>query len=219
MTISDGPRAASQNAESSEVKQRIFEASLNLFSRKGYSGVSIREICRAAETTAPMVYYYFGNKKGLYQEILNEASNARRKQIEKAYKTKSEPMDWLRRVLEAWAGIEDTQDLQQLRFIFLREQFGMGSDNFKRSVESYDSYLRQVFKKILEAGVEQGIFRPMRTEMVVLAIIGIVNTYTRRRSLGAPLKMEDAIELVMDTLVNGIAFRKPVSMAIAIEQR
>ena len=219
MTTTAGGKPTSHSAESSEVRQRIFEAGLDLFSRKGYSGVSIREICRKAETTAPMVYYYFRNKKGLYQDILTEASNARRKLIEKAFKAKGEPMEWLRRVLGAWAGVEDTHDLERMRFIFLREQFGMGSDNFKRSVESYDRFLRQIFKTILEAGVEQGIFRPMRTEMVVLAIIGIINTYTRRISLGAPLKMEDAVDQVMDTLINGIAAPKRVETPIAVEQR
>ena len=77
-----------KTGETSDVKQRILEASIDLFGRKGYAGVSVREICRAADTTGPMVYYYFRSKRGLYQSILTEASNARRRQIEKAVRTK-----------------------------------------------------------------------------------------------------------------------------------
>src|SRR5687767_13767421 len=98
MASNETNRTSAQPAESSDVRQRIFEAGLEVFSATGYSGVSVREICRAAETKAPMVYYYFKNKKGLYQVILTEASNARRKQIEKAFRIKTEPLDWLRRV-------------------------------------------------------------------------------------------------------------------------
>ena len=43
--------------------------------------------------------------------------------------------------------------------------------------------------------------------MVVLAIIGIINTFSRRIALGAPLKMSDAVEEIMDTFIHGIAAR------------
>ncbi len=195
--------------ENSEVKQRILVASRELFGRKGFAGVSVREICREAETTAPMVYYYFRNKRGLYQSILTEAANARRRQIEKAFRSKGEPLDRLRLVLEAWAGVEDDAELEEMRLFFLRELFGMGTETFKSSVESYDRFVRHALRTILDEGIEQGVFRPIRSEMAVLAIIGIVNTFTRRIALGAPLRMTDAVEQVMDSFVLGISVQRP----------
>lgn len=51
-------------------RQRILNAGTILFCEKGYSGCSVREICAAAETGINMIHHYFGNKQGLYDEIL-----------------------------------------------------------------------------------------------------------------------------------------------------
>lgn len=52
-----------------EVRKRIIDEAARIFADHGYSGASIQDIVDAAGTTKPMVYYYFENKEGLYQEI------------------------------------------------------------------------------------------------------------------------------------------------------
>jgi TetR/AcrR family transcriptional regulator len=52
-----------------EVRARIISEAARIFADSGYSGASIQEIVDAAGTTKPMVYYYFQNKQGLYEEI------------------------------------------------------------------------------------------------------------------------------------------------------
>jgi len=41
-----------------------------LFGDKGFSGVSIREICADAQTSVGMVHHHFGNKRGLFDAIV-----------------------------------------------------------------------------------------------------------------------------------------------------
>ena len=42
-------------------KQQIFEVSLDLFSKKGYSAVSIRDICKYVQIKESSIYYHFKN--------------------------------------------------------------------------------------------------------------------------------------------------------------
>ncbi len=57
-------------AERSKVTAaRILQAASDLFSEKGYANVSIRDICRVTKTTAPVIYYYFGSKKKLFDAV------------------------------------------------------------------------------------------------------------------------------------------------------
>lgn len=51
--------------------ERILSAALTLFAEKGYAGTSVREIVQVADVTNPMVYYYFGNKEGLFRGLLD----------------------------------------------------------------------------------------------------------------------------------------------------
>ncbi len=48
---------------------RILQLASKLFAEKGYSNVSVRDICRATGTTAPVIYYYFGSKRGLFDAV------------------------------------------------------------------------------------------------------------------------------------------------------
>ena len=54
-----------------ETKEKIIEVSLDLFSRKGYSAVSIRDICRQVGIKESSIYYHFKNKQAVFDEILS----------------------------------------------------------------------------------------------------------------------------------------------------
>lgn len=54
-----------------ETKEKIMEVSLDLFSRKGYAAVSIRDICRQVGIKESSVYYHFKNKQAIFDEILS----------------------------------------------------------------------------------------------------------------------------------------------------
>jgi AcrR family transcriptional regulator len=199
--------AAAHGEPPQEVKERIRTAALTLFGQKGYSAVTVRQICKLAGTTAPMVYYYYGNKRGLYRSILDESLQWRRKELENARKSQGDPLTRLRRILDAWLGLGQEPVVRELRLFFLRELFGLGSDMYKESVESSDRRFRHALKTVIQEGIDQGIFRPVKVEMAVLAITGIVNTFSRRAALGAPIRLEEGVEQVMDTFVYGLVDR------------
>jgi TetR/AcrR family transcriptional regulator len=56
--------------EGEETRERILEAGLELFSRRGYEGTGIQGIVDAAGVTKPSLYYYFGSKQGLLEAIV-----------------------------------------------------------------------------------------------------------------------------------------------------
>jgi len=187
-----------------EVKDRIRMAALTLFGQKGYASVSVRQVCKLASTTLPMVYYYYGSKRGLYQAIWGEAWQERRIGLKRALRCEGAPLDRLQRILEAWVGLGQEPVIRELQLFFLRELFGLGSDMYKQSVDSSDRQFRHALKQVIQDGIEAGVFRPVKVEMAVLAITGIVNTFSRRIALGAPLSLEDGIEQVTDTFVHGL---------------
>src|SRR3954447_5999949 len=55
------------------VRERLFRTALEAFSQHAYAEVSVDEIVKKARTTKPMLYYYFGNKAGLYEAIATES--------------------------------------------------------------------------------------------------------------------------------------------------
>jgi AcrR family transcriptional regulator len=53
-----------------DTPSRLCDAALTLFSEKGYSATSIRDIIHAADVTQPTLYYHFRDKADLFQKLV-----------------------------------------------------------------------------------------------------------------------------------------------------
>lgn len=68
--IGDTPLPKLEQTDHPENARRMLRAAVQLFARKGYKGTSVREIVQAAQVTNPMLYYYFDDKKGLFETLV-----------------------------------------------------------------------------------------------------------------------------------------------------
>ncbi len=57
--------------EGTDNRTRILRHALDLFVAHGYDAVGVQAICEAAGVTKPTLYYYFGNKRGLLEAIMD----------------------------------------------------------------------------------------------------------------------------------------------------
>lgn len=53
-------------------RERLIEEAAVIFSEKGYTAATTREICHAADTNITSIHYHFKNKAGLYRAIFSE---------------------------------------------------------------------------------------------------------------------------------------------------
>lgn len=54
------------------VQERLIKAALECFLLDDYHRVTTRQIAAAADTNISMIRYYFGNKEGLYEEMIRQ---------------------------------------------------------------------------------------------------------------------------------------------------
>lgn len=55
-----------------ETKDRIMEVALDLFSKRGYQAVSIRDVCKEVGIKESTIYYHFKNKQDILDMILQK---------------------------------------------------------------------------------------------------------------------------------------------------
>src|SRR6185295_19012248 len=60
-------------------RERLIASAARLFGARGFKGVTVREICHAARANVAAVNYHFGDKLGLYREVLQAAVGEMRK--------------------------------------------------------------------------------------------------------------------------------------------
>jgi AcrR family transcriptional regulator len=61
-----------QDKKSEKSRAAILEAALDLFSRQGYRGTSIREIAQSAGVSTGNVYHHFSDKETIFQTVLGQ---------------------------------------------------------------------------------------------------------------------------------------------------
>lgn len=92
-------------------KERIRRAAMREFSEQGLSGARVERIARAADVNIRMIYYFFGSKKGLLEEVLREIFMQRRAQLVSRYDTVA---DLLASYFDGYA--EDAQRVRLLQW-------------------------------------------------------------------------------------------------------
>jgi TetR/AcrR family transcriptional regulator len=55
------------------IRRTVLRSAAELFNRKGYAATTVREIVEKAGVSKPVLYYYFGNKEGIFLEIVRTA--------------------------------------------------------------------------------------------------------------------------------------------------
>jgi AcrR family transcriptional regulator len=59
--------------DTAATRARLLDAARQLFAEREFADVTVRDICREAGANLALVNYYFGDKLGLYLEVVNEA--------------------------------------------------------------------------------------------------------------------------------------------------
>ena len=122
-----------------ETRQRLLEAAERLFAERGFKHVTVREICQAAHANVAAVNYHFGDKLGLYREIVQSAIDRMRATTEAAR--------------EAGAGLPPEEQLRRYIMTVNRRLLEASDGTLQRVIvrETYDP------TPALDALVEQGL--------------------------------------------------------------
>ncbi len=162
-----------QAQEHSETAGKILEVASKLFAEKGFSNVSVRDICRETGTTAPVIYYYFGNKKGLFDAVA-------RKQISME--------DFIGRLTKSSKGGDPRKGLEAFISTYLssfpEHTFDIGL--YMRDSASLDKHsaqmvftdlerIKDVASKLVRRGMDAGEFRKTDPTLAAECLLGMLN--------------------------------------------
>ncbi len=191
-----------QLAAHSDVKQRIMKAAEKLFADKGFHATSISDITDAADVGRALIYYYFKDKRDLFDSILRADAERMVSLAEEAYATEQTALPRLRRFLVMFR--QQHIDHPDSARIAMRARI---EDNlaFHKFAEEGFAKLSAVLKRIVEEGVSQGELRPVDPEKTIHMVMGMLHSLIIMHiQAGEESSSKDNIDFAMNFLAHGI---------------
>ncbi|HJV46310.1 MAG TPA: forespore capture DNA-binding protein RefZ [Bacillota bacterium] len=135
-------------------KGQILEASIHLFSVRGFGSTSIREIAEAAGVNSALISYHFKNKQGLLESIMVDYYEG----LFEILQIHGSNLDCFSRLTETAASVLRFQcECASVTTIILRE-LSVDSMLIREIMSTYITKLKAYFSSILEIGINKGEF-------------------------------------------------------------
>ncbi|MEY2466048.1 MAG: hypothetical protein QOD03_569 [Verrucomicrobiota bacterium] len=101
----------------SDTRQQILQAALKRFAHSGYSAASVQQIVDDAQVSKPALYYYFHDKAGLFQALVDEAHDERFRLMQAAANSSDNFKEQLTEILTAlFEYLTENRELMRIAF-------------------------------------------------------------------------------------------------------
>lgn len=178
----------------------ILRSAASAFRRHGYHGATVEEIARALRMTKGSLYYYFANKEEILFFCHDYSVDLLLGLLDEVESSGEPPDEKLRRLVIAFVhmildelnGTALTLEVQALSPRLLR-----------RIVRKRDRFDRGV-RRILQEGMDQGLFAAGDAKLMAFALLGAVNWITRWFDPAGPASSEEIGRAYAAYLVGGL---------------
>jgi AcrR family transcriptional regulator len=153
-------------------KEAVLDAAQKLIMEHGYAGFSMRELARHSGLATGTIYHHFHDKRDIYLSVMARDIEHVSGRIREAAHQPGTVTLRLRNVIQTYLKLQGERHLLILHF--MREARGLEAEVITL-VRHFRAQLVDTIGSVLEAGVTDGIFRPIEPEFAVLSLFGIMN--------------------------------------------
>ena len=189
------------------VRNRLLSAATELFSRKGYSATTTREIVAAAGVTKPVLYYYFRNKEGIYLELIRGAFAKFDDLLDASRHERGSAIKRLLRLSDrVFALFMENIEVARLMYsIYYGPHQGAPFFDF----DTYHLKFQDTIHQLVKEGMRQGEFHKGNAESMMWAILGAVNVAMEVQLCHPEVGMErKKISQILKLILQGISTKR-----------
>lgn len=191
--------------------QSIQEAAIRVISRKGMASATMQEIAEEAGVAKGTIYLYFRDREELVEKTFETAIGELHKRIDAALDAEGSFAQRLRAVITAKLSFfNENREFFRL-YQTLRMPEGSASQQRRQKRTCQPQYRTRVEKMaaVLKLAMDAGEVRPLDPKRLALFLIETSTAIVLERlSEDAPPPESEDVELIVSTLLSGIAIPK-----------
>jgi AcrR family transcriptional regulator len=186
------------NHSDSETRRQLLQAALKSFANLGYAATSVRHIVDAAHVSKPALYYYFKDKAGLFDALVDHAHDERYRLMQEAAERGKNLVQKLEEIATAILEFS-VQNRELMRLAFATAFAASGEAPSQGKCREKGKRTFEFFRNLIEAGQVSGeLDRRFTVDELAMGIYGQLNSHVMVRLLvpECPLNRETARQIV-----------------------
>ena len=193
-----------QIASSDKVRRKIMDAASALYAKKGFAATSIQEISEKAGVSLPVTHHYVKKKSEVMRMIMEDVLNIFRESLIRRVQSVDDPKEKLTTAIMLYFKVVD----QQREKVLLIYQKSSSLDKTSKShVMQLEVEVSDIFGKIINEGMERGVFKKVDVDLMAYNIIIMAHMYILKRwHFKKRLTLEKytnlQLTMIMDALTN-----------------
>jgi AcrR family transcriptional regulator len=194
------------------MKERILQEAARQFTERGYHGVSMRELADACDVTQAAFYYHFRNKEAILATILKTYLEEIGTAIDAIRARGGSASEQLTQIVQAL--FSQRPDQQAVIRLAMQESNNLDQETRRLFFQLYHQRFTGQIEAVLQAGIEQGEFRPLSAATYTWILLGMVSPFLMSSIQVGDLPQDapGKTRLIMEALFRGIA-RAPAGEA------
>jgi AcrR family transcriptional regulator len=202
-----------EQARAVKRRERILDAALRVFSRKGYHEAGVDEIATSSGTSKGGLYFHFPGKQQLFMALLDRSANRLLEKVETAMARERDPID---RADAALITLLSTFARHRpLARLFMVEALGAGPEFHRRVLELHERF-SGLIRQHLDEAIALGVIEPVDTEVASRAWFGSLNEVITAWVLsGRGRGLEEAYAALRPLLMRSVGVQAPVTAGTA----
>ena len=185
-------------------RDRILEAALDVFARKGYHRAIVDDIVRASGTSKGAVYHHFPNKEAVFLALVDDFAARLAAAVAEAVAGRQGALPRVESALTA--AMATFADNERLARLIVLEAVSLGATYQAKRAEVADRFAALI-QRYLDEAVSDGSIAPLDTRVATLAWLGAVNEIVTQWLHGAVPDLRATISPLTRFLLRSIGAR------------
>lgn len=186
-------------------KDRILDAALNVFSRKGYHDTRLDEIVDESHTSKGAIYFHFPNKERLFLALVDQFADLLERRVVEAIEQEEKGIARVQAALET--SLETFGRYRRPAKLLLIQATGLGT-TFEEKRNEVNDRFAYLIKTYLDESIEVGDIPAVDTEVVSVAWMGaIYSVVIRWVNTGEP-EPERILQTLLPVLLKSVGYEQ-----------
>jgi TetR/AcrR family transcriptional regulator, fatty acid metabolism regulator protein len=178
--------------------EKILDAAVEVFTRKGYKDAGMEDIVTESQTSKGGIYFHFPNKQAIFLTLLDRAAQMLLSRAKEAMFTEPDLMKRGDQVLATT--LETFGSHRHMTRLFLVEAFGAGREFNQKIMEMHNAF-SGLIQAYLDELIAAKLIAPIDTKLASVAWFGAINEVVVQWILsGQPQNLHEVYPALRDML-------------------